>query len=278
MRLLHHNVTTHRGCPLRWEVAGSGPPVVLIQGVGVGRRGWSPQTDALASRYACFTFDNRGWGDSRPACARLSIELMATDVLALMDALSWSDAHLVGHSLGGLVALQTALLARDRVKSLALLCTFGSGAVPTRMALPLLYAGARTRIGTRIMRRRAFLRLVLAPRELAGMTPRARDVMAERLGELFGRDLADQPDIVMEQLRCMRDVDLMPRLVELDGLPTLVASAEHDIIAPPSAGRALAAGLGGARYVEIDGVAHGMTVTAADRVNAMLLEHLADAD
>jgi pimeloyl-ACP methyl ester carboxylesterase len=269
-----HNVTTHRGCPLRWEARGTGPPVVLIQGVGVGRNGWRPQVDVLAGRYRCLTFDNRGYGDSRPACEALTVELLATDVLALMDAQGWRDAHLVGHSLGGLIALQTALLARDRVRSLALLCTFGSGAVPTRLTWPILAAGLRTRIGSRRARRHAFLRLVLAPEERAALTPRARDALAARLADLFGRDLADQPAVIMDQLRCMRGEDLLPRLAGLDDVPCLVVSAEYDIIAPPSAGRELAAAIRGARYVEFDGAAHGMTVTAADRLNSLLLEHL----
>jgi len=64
---------------------------------------------------------------------------------------------------------------------------------------------------------------------------------------------------------------------ELAGLPTLVVSAEHDRIAPPSLGRALAAGIPGARYVEIAGAAHGVTIQDPERINGLLREHLTGA-
>jgi len=57
-----------------------------------------------------------------------------------------------------------------------------------------------------------------------------------------------------------------------------VVSAAHDPIAPPRAGRALAAGIPGARYIEFDDASHGLPITHSDRVNALLLEHFAAAD
>jgi pimeloyl-ACP methyl ester carboxylesterase len=76
----------------------------------------------------------------------------------------------------------------------------------------------------------------------------------------------------------MRAYTAMPRLGELVGLPTLVASAEHDLIAPPRVGRALAAGIPGARYEEFAGAAHGLPIQLADRVNAVLADHFAEAE
>src|SRR5262249_38133539 len=77
------NTTTYRGCKLSWSVAGNGPPVVLIQGVGVAGGAWEPQVDALASNYACLWFDNRGFGSSLPMGGLLTVELMAEDTIAL---------------------------------------------------------------------------------------------------------------------------------------------------------------------------------------------------
>ena len=56
----------YRGCRLAYRVEGSGPPVVLVQGVGVAGSGWAPQVQALRQRFACLTFDNRGMGASQP--------------------------------------------------------------------------------------------------------------------------------------------------------------------------------------------------------------------
>ena len=91
---------------------------------------WAPQIEALSGRFQCLSFDNRGLGQSQPLGARLTVEQMAEDALALMDAQGWASAHLIGHSMGGLIALQGALSARARVLSLSLLCTFARGTTP----------------------------------------------------------------------------------------------------------------------------------------------------
>ncbi|MCY1045673.1 alpha/beta fold hydrolase [Corallococcus sp. bb12-1] len=267
--------TPHRGCTLSWFVEGDGPPVVMIQGVGIGAEGWRPQVEGLASRFCCLCLDNRGFGASQPLGEPLTVELMAEDVLALMDAQGWASAHVVGHSLGGLVALYVAHRARERVRSLALLCTFASGAVPTRLTPRMLAMGLRTRLGTRRMRRHAFLRMVLAPEELARADP---DALAQQLAPLFGHDLADQPPVALRQFQAMGRADATPFLGALTGLPTLVVSATHDPIAPPSAGQALAAGVPGARYVEVPNASHGVTLRFAERINALLREHLDRAE
>jgi len=261
----------HRGCRLAYAARGGGPPVLFVQGVGVHGGGWRPQVDRLADRFRCVWFDNRGVGLSRPAGGPITVGQMTDDALAVMDAAGCRAAHVVGHSLGGLVALNLALSARERVRSLSLLCTFARGKDATRLTLAMLWVGARTRIGTRRMRRRAFLELVLAPAELAACD---RDALAEELAPLFGHDLADHPAVEMAQLRAMGRFDATPRLGELAGLPTLVVSAAHDRIARPASGRAIAAGVPGARYVEVPDAAHGLPLRQPERVNALLAEHM----
>jgi pimeloyl-ACP methyl ester carboxylesterase len=262
----------HRGSRLAYEIQGQGPPVLLIQGVGVHGEGWRPQLDALTGRHACLWFDNRGMGQSQPAGgAPVTVQQMAEDAAALLAAAGWESAHVVGHSLGGLVALHLALTARQRVRSLSLLCTFAGGGDAAPPTPRMIWVGARTRIGTRRMRRRAFLRLVMSPETADTSDP---DELAERLAPLFGHDLADQPPIVDQQLKAMRSYDATPRLGELAGVPTLVVNAEHDPIAPPRSGRKLAGGIPGARYVEIPGASHGVPIQYPDRINSLLLEHL----
>ena len=265
----------HLGCRLRYSVEGEGPPVVLIQGVGIGGDGWRPQVEGLGARWRCLRFDNRGFGASQPLGDELTVELMARDVLALMDAAGWETAHVVGHSLGGLVALQVARAARARVRSLALLCTFPSGRIPTQLSPWLVWVGLRTQLGSRRMRRRAFLEVVMPASALARAD---RDQLAEQLAPLFGHDLADQPPVVRRQLAAMRAYDATSFLQELRGLPALVVSAAHDRIAPPSGGRALAAGIAGARFVEIPDASHGVPIQLPERVNELLHDHFRAAE
>jgi pimeloyl-ACP methyl ester carboxylesterase len=269
----------HRGCRLAYAVRGptgpDGPAVLLIQGVGVHGAGWTPQTDALAERFRCVTFDNRGMGLSQPAGGAITVEQMAEDALAVLDAERVRAAHVVGHSLGGLVALRLALEARQRVRSLSLLCTFADGKSAAPLTLRMMWLGMRTRIGTQRMRRRGFLRLVMPADALVGADV---DALAERLAPVFGHDLADQPPVVSAQLAAMRKYSAAPRLKELAALPTLVLSGAHDPISPPNVSATLADGIPGARCVAFPDASHGLPIQHADRVNALLLEHLAGVD
>jgi pimeloyl-ACP methyl ester carboxylesterase len=268
--VLERRWTLSRGCNLCWFREGSGPPVILIQGVGVAGTGWLPQVAALAREFTCLCFDNRGLGQSQPLDRPLTVELMAEDVIALMDAQGWAGAHVIGHSLGGLIAQYVARLAPPRVRSLVLLCTFATGAIPTRMSGRLLRIGLRTRVGTRRLRRHAFLELVLPP---GAWQHGDRDTLARELGELFGHDLADAPAVTMKQFRAMRQGDARPFLPNIVA-PTLVISAQHDPIAPLYAGRELARGIAGAQYIEMPDASHGVPIHQADRINALLLDFL----
>lgn len=264
----------HDGCSFAYRVTGDGPPVLFVQGVGVHGDGWRPQTDELAASFRCLTFDNRGIGGSQGEVAPLTVARMARDALALLDAASWPTAHVVGHSLGGLVALELAQLAPHRVRSLSLLCTFARGR-SAGASLRMAWIGARSRIGTRRMRRRAFLEIVYPP---AFLRAHDRDALAADLAPIFGHDLADTPAVTGAQLAAMRGADATPRLRELAAIPTLVTSGAHDPIAPPRLGRALADGLPGATFVLMQDAAHGVPIQFATETNRMLREHLGAAE
>jgi hypothetical protein len=98
----------HCGCPISYDSRGGGPPVLMIQGVGVHGDGWNPQVERLGSDFTCLTFDNRGMGRSIPAGGPITVGQMADDARALLDAEGWASAHVVGHSLGGLASISTA--------------------------------------------------------------------------------------------------------------------------------------------------------------------------
>ena len=258
----------HNGCRLSYEVRGDGPAVLFIQGVGVHGAGWNPQIDSLCANYRCLSFDNRGMGQSQPVPASVSVEEMADDALAIVDAEKWDRFHVVGHSLGGLVAIHLALTARERVQSLSLLCTFADGRAAAPLTARMCWLGMRTRVGTRRMRRRAFVRLVMPPDAVYDA-----DRLTEQLAPLFGHDLADQPPIVGKQLKALRNYSATQRLKELAGIPTLVVNGAHDPISPPAVSRALAEGIAGAQYVEYPDASHGLPIQHAERVNALLREH-----
>jgi len=256
---------------IHYELQGQGEPVLFIQGCGVTGSGWDPQVMELSADYQCLTFDNRGIGRSKTSDPVLTVEKMAADALALMTAIGWESAHIVGHSLGGMIAQQLALDAPERVKSLSLLCTFSKGAEGARVTPSIAWMGLKTRLGTRAMRRRAFLRMLFPPEHLAGRQP---EELASSLAPVIGRDLADWPPIVMKQLKALGKHDRTSELRKLRGIPTLVVSAEKDPIALTHYGRLLCLHIPGAHYLEIKGASHGLALQEPRLMNNILADHL----
>jgi len=192
-----------------------------------------------------------------------------------MDGAGWESAHVVGHSMGGVIAQHLALDVPGRVRSLSLLCTFPRGKDAARVTPWVLWMTLRTRVGTRRMRRRAFLQMLFAEDDL-----RCADIdaLAIQVGALIGRDLADSPPILIKQVRALSRHDVSARLGELAGIPTLVVSAEHDPIAPPRYGRRLAQLIPGAKFEEFKGAAHGVIIDRAEAINRRLREFIGAAE
>lgn len=138
-----------RGARVSYTRMGTGAPVLLIQGVGAIGDAWRPQVEGLRDRFSLITFDNRGIGASTITDGSLSIEAMADDALAILDAEGIDRCHVVGHSMGGLIAMQLALTSPRRVRSLTLLSTFPDGKSGSRLTWSNLW----TRIRTPIIRR-----------------------------------------------------------------------------------------------------------------------------
>ena len=93
---------------IAYRSTGRGAAVLCVQGVGVAGSGWDPQVAALASRYRVLTFDNRGVGATARGPGPLSIERMAADAWAILDAEGIDRAHLVGHSMAATIHVITA--------------------------------------------------------------------------------------------------------------------------------------------------------------------------
>lgn len=254
---------------LHYVASGAGPAVLLIQGVGVPGSGWDPQVADLGRDYRTLTFDNRGVGQSVPWAGDLTIESMAADARSVLDAAGVEAAHVVGHSMGGVIAQQLALDAPGRVRSLTLMCTFAQGREAARLTPWVLWMTLRTRVGSRASRRRAFLEMIHTPQELRNLDVGSR---AAEIGRLFGRDLADSPAILLKQLGALRRHDASARLQALGTIPTRVVSASEDRIAPPVYGRRLASLIPGATYHEIASAAHGVTIAQPEAVNRRLRE------
>ncbi len=265
----------HEGARLWFETAGDrGTPVLLIMGFAVPGRVWEPQVEALSRHHRVVWYDNRGSGATRARAGLYSMTQLARDARALMDHLGWRDAHVVGASMGGMIAQELALGARERVRTLALVATHAGGGlrtlVPSRRGLGAL---ARASVGPLEQRVAGWRRLMFPEAYLAECDREAVDAG-------LARDFGPMPkaSLRLSQIAAMVGHDTRRRLARLEGLPTLVVQPDQDLLIAPERCAALTALIPGARGVVVRGAGHAVTGQCADQVNAMLLEHFRAVD
>jgi aminoacrylate hydrolase len=118
------HLTLPDGDQLRYEVHGSGAPLMMVSGLGGTAGFWAQHLDALTARYQVILHDHRGTGRSSASEIDYSVDQMAGDVIALMDALEIERAHLIGHSTGGAIGQTIALDHAARLHNLVLSATW----------------------------------------------------------------------------------------------------------------------------------------------------------
>jgi 3-oxoadipate enol-lactonase len=166
---------------LAYDVRGRGSPLVLIQGVGVGRWGWEPVADRLARRFQVITIDNRGIGASDAPPGHYSTRTMADDVLAVLDRAGIQQASVVGTSLGGMIAQELALAHPERVDRLVLVATIPGGPRSHPMPLPTTYLFAWAPFMSSQAKLQQFVHATLGPETLRRRPKIARRLAARKL-------------------------------------------------------------------------------------------------
>lgn len=112
------------GINICYKIVGEGDPLVMIMGLGSNQNNWRFQIPSFKKFYRIITFDNRGAGNSDKPKGPYSIRQMADDTIGLMDHLGIMKAHVLGTSLGGMIAQEIAINYPERVLKLVLGCTF----------------------------------------------------------------------------------------------------------------------------------------------------------
>jgi 3-oxoadipate enol-lactonase len=249
------------------ETGAPGDPVLLIMGLGASSRLWYRLLPWIRQRHRAILMDNRGTGSSSRVRSRLTMRDMAEDARAVLDNAEIESSHVVGASMGGMIAQHLALDHPDRVDSLVLACTTPggrSGAPPWRM---LAASALRPLLGSH----RTFPLVV--PLLYSSGTRAERP---DRLVEDLDRRIADHtsPVTLYAQMGAIAGHDTRSRLAELAGLPTLVLHGLDDALVPADRGRELARLVPGAKLELVPSCGHILGTDAEQETAEAILAHL----
>jgi 3-oxoadipate enol-lactonase len=235
---------------LHHERRGTGPPLLLIQGLGANRLHWGePFLTALEDDFELVLYDHRGIGRGPPLVGDITTTTLADDALDLLDALELDDAHVLGISMGGMVAQELALAAPQRVRTLTLGCTScgGTQSKPTASeVIQRLTAAVLSRDQARMLR--TAFELVVAPAY-------ASDPAHFQAFVAAARQFPPAVPILIDQKAAVERHDTYARLRGLR-VPTLVIHGAADEIIDPINGELVASLIPGARLELLDGVGH----------------------
>jgi pimeloyl-ACP methyl ester carboxylesterase len=249
---------------LAYDVAGSGEPLLLIQGLGYGRTGWGPAPALLARRFRVVSFDNRGFGGSEITPGPYTTAQLSSDALALLDALEIERAHVVGISLGGMIAQELVLAAPERVTKLVLCSTTAGG--PDSVPMPqqtVALMGRQPQLDPREAMR-LFVENALSP-----SPPEAL------VGEIVAYRTANPPDGAgwYAQATAGAAHDAMDRLGEIR-VPTLVVHGTADNVVDAGNAPLIVNAIPGARLEVFEGVGHLLPWERPEEFVALVEEFL----
>lgn len=231
---------------IAWERRGSGEPLLLIHGLGYARWGWEPVVDGLAEDNEVLLFDNRGIGASDAPPGPYTVGELSGDAASVLDEAGVERAHVLGTSLGGMVALQLALDQPERVDKLVLACTTpgGNGAAPMPNGTVRLMAEAATLPPEVALRR--FVENAFGRRPDAALVDR---ILQHRLAT------AQQQPAWAAQAAAGATFDVYDRVGDVHA-PTLVLTGDADNVVDPQNSAVLAERIAGARLEVFHGAGH----------------------
>jgi len=262
------------GIEIYYEEQGNrdGEPVLLIMGLGGNALAWAPQIEALAPRYRVIAFDNRGAGRTSKPAGAYTMEQMAADAAGVLDAVGVASAHIVGASMGGMIAQELALRYPQRVRTLTLMCTTPGG--------PHSAGFAEMKEAASELDRTDDLAAAMTPERMQEMmlqlfSPEFIANPGPGFAQMVGASVQFPPtaETMRSQMAAILAHDTYDRLPRI-AAPTLVMAGDADPMVDPQNARILAERIPGAELRMYPGLRHGFSAEKPGEVNAALLEFL----
>ncbi len=251
-----------------WHGPVDAPVVILSPGLGGSAGYWTPNLAALTARYRVLLYDHRGTARSDKALPEtVTVEAMADDLLALMDALGIAQAHLIGHAAGGIIGLAIALKAPERLGKLIVVNGWVAPdphfarCFDVRLALlrhigPAAYVRAQP--------------IFLYPADWISANSAALDAEEPLHLAHF-----PPPENVERRVAALKAFDIADQLGKID-VPVLAIVAADDMLVPASCADPIERGIAGARRVTMTWGGHACNVTDSALFNAITIEFLGD--
>jgi len=257
--------TKANGVELYYEIIGSGPNLVLIEGLGVATWIWEKQTPELSKNFTVVAYDNRGAGKSEKPAGPYSISMMADDLAALLDSLKIPRAHILGISMGGFIAQDFALRYPAKVDRLILVATSAGGPDHVPMAPEVLALMFVTDGAPRDLTRR---KLALA----------YSDSFMQKNSEvehLIDLRLADPqpPHAYMAQAMAGAAFNLSDKVRQIQA-PTLIMAATGDRLVPIANAHNLNKKISNSQLKIYEGYGHQFFLENADEFNREVVKFL----
>ena len=255
------------GTRIHYEVTGrpGATPILMIQGLGASKNAWNLQRIAMATRFRSISLDNRGAGRSDKPTQPFTLEQMADDAIAVLDAAGVETAHVVGASMGGVISQIIAVKYPHRVRSLTLVCTACRNH-PWRQELLQSWAHTAEKKGMIEVGKEA-AQWVMSPRSFRRLVP-----AFTWMGPLAA--LRPRHSFV-SQIQAILDTreDLVDELSSITA-PTMVIVGNQDILTPRGDSEEIAERIPNAELVVISGAAHGLMMEHSATFNKILIEFL----
>ena len=252
--------------PMNYRIYGDGYPLVMIMGYGSTMRLWDPiLIRSLSTYYKLIIFDNRGMGNTETGQRPFSIEQFADDTAGLMDALDIQQAHVLGWSMGGLIAEEVALRYPGKVNKLILYAAHcNANLFPSA---PEVIQKLTDMLGSPQERGMRFISTLFPPDWLRSNQERIKEIFYRPLGSIPPETMNKQSMAIGKWKGCC------DRLGEIKN-STLIITGADDILVPPQNAHYLAEKVLNARLVSYENGGHGLMFQYPEKFSEKVIEFL----